>query len=92
VAIKLNIPHGGAIPKGRMTEEGVLSAKYNAEELKTKFYPKRTEKNVVYSDGTVVCLKVFLADNDIEVLNVAGSRASKDSMIYEKPMLLSKQH
>jgi hypothetical protein len=25
VAIKYGIPHGGAIPKGRLTEEGTLS-------------------------------------------------------------------
>ena len=53
-AIKHNIPHGGTIPKGRMTEDGVLPAKYNLTEMTTKSYPKRTEKNVVDSDGTVI--------------------------------------
>jgi hypothetical protein len=54
VAIKHGIPHGGAIPKGRLTENGVLSAKYNLQEMTTKSYPKRTEKNVLDSDGTVI--------------------------------------
>ena len=119
--IKHNIPHGGAIPKGRMTEDGVLSEKYNLIEMTTKSYPKRTEKNVLDSDGTVIfthgkltggslltrkkavehgktvirldrrrldikeavtALQQFIEDNRIEVLNVAGSRASKDEKIY----------
>ncbi len=123
VAIKHNISHGGSIPKGRMTEDGVLDLKYNLEEMSTKSYPKRTEKNVLDSDGTVILthgkltggslltrkkviqhdttvlhldmgkvdidkavgqLKAFIDENEIEVLNVAGSRASKDSEIYGK--------
>lgn len=54
VAIKHGIPHGGAIPKGRLTEDGPLPEKYNLQEMATKSYPKRTEKNVVDSDGTVI--------------------------------------
>ncbi len=123
VAIKHGISHGGAIPKGRMTEDGTLPDKYQLEEMSTKSYPKRTEKNVVDSDGTVILthgklaggslltrkkaiqhdkpvihldmgklsvdeagelLKGFIDENGIEVLNVAGSRASKDALIYEK--------
>jgi hypothetical protein len=122
-AIKHGIPHGGAIPKGRLTEDGVLPEKYNLEEMATKSYPKRTEKNVVDSDGTVIfthriltggslltqkkaiehgkpvihfdmekvtveeaaiLLKDFIQENGIEVLNVAGSRGSKDSEIHGK--------
>jgi hypothetical protein len=121
-AIKHNIPHGGAIPKGRMTENGVLPEKYNLTEMATKSYPKRTEKNVVDSDGTVIfthgrltggslltrkkaiehgkpvahldltgmrvedsamALQQFIVENSIEVLNVAGPRASKDGKIYD---------
>jgi hypothetical protein len=121
-AIKYGIPHGGAIPKGRMTEDGVLPEKYNLTEMATKSYPKRTEKNVVDSDGTVIfthgkltggslltrkkaiehekpvihldltgmkvedsamALQQFIVENSIEVLNVAGPRASKDGNIYE---------
>lgn len=54
VALKYDIPHGGAVPKGRLTEAGVLPAKYRLEELPTKSYPDRTEKNVVDSDATVI--------------------------------------
>ena len=120
-AIENDIPHGGWIPKGRMTEEGTLPYKYQLQEMPTKSYPKRTEKNVLDSDGTLIVthgkltrgsnltkkkatlhdkpflhlnldkislaeasdiLAAFIRDNEIEILNVAGSRASKDAKIY----------
>ncbi|MCP5104918.1 MAG: hypothetical protein GY950_16145, partial [bacterium] len=54
VAIELGIPHGGWIPKGRRTEAGILPAKYRLKEIPTASYPKRTEKNVIESDGTII--------------------------------------
>jgi len=54
VAIKLNIPHGGWIPKGRKTEDGILPDKYQLQEMPTSSYPKRTEQNVLDSDGTLI--------------------------------------
>ena len=121
-AIKLGLPHGGWIPKGRMTEDGPLPERYNLQEMPTKSYPARTEKNIVVSDGTVIlsrgkltggsaltrklarkhncpCLHinldktpVFLSASEInswiigqniEILNVAGPRASHDPQIQE---------
>ncbi len=46
-AIELGIPHGGWIPKGRLTEEGQLLGKYQLQEMPTGSYTKRTEQNVV---------------------------------------------
>jgi len=54
VAIKLDIPHGGWIPKGRKTEDGTLPGKYKLKEMPTGSYPERTEQNVIDSDGTVI--------------------------------------
>jgi len=54
VAIKLGIPHGGWIPKGRKTEKGPLPEKYQLQEMTTGSYPARTEKNVIESDGTLI--------------------------------------
>ncbi len=54
VAIELDIPHGGWIPKGRKTEDGVLPDKYQLQEMPTTSYPKRTEKNVLDSEGTLI--------------------------------------
>ena len=54
VAIELGFEHGGALPKGRRAEDGVLDSKYLLEEMETVSYPKRTEKNVMDGDGTVL--------------------------------------
>lgn len=54
VAIKLGIPHGGSIPKGRITENGVLDEKYELKEMATSNYNKRTEQNVIDADGTLI--------------------------------------
>ena len=53
-ALKFNIPHGGWVPKGRMTEDGPLPDKYQLQEMPTSSYPKRTEQNVIDSDGTLI--------------------------------------
>ena len=54
VAIKAGIPHGGWIPKGRKAEDGVLPDKYQLQEIPTASYSKRTEQNVLDSDGTLI--------------------------------------
>ena len=125
VAIELNIPHGGWIPKGRKTEDGILPAKYQLQEMPTSSYPPRTEKNILDSDGTLIIChgkltggsaltqklakkhnrpwihldldKLSVSDaskataswierNGIQILNVGGSRASKDPGIYKATM------
>ena len=53
-AIKLGISHGGWIPKGRKTEDGTLPEKYQLKEMSTSSYSKRTEQNIIDSDGTLV--------------------------------------
>ena len=42
VAIKLDIPHDGWIPRGRLTEDGTLPDKYQLKEMLTESYPART--------------------------------------------------
>ncbi len=54
VAIKYNIPHGGWIPKGRLTEDGGLPTEYQLEEMPTESYSQRTEKNILDSDATLI--------------------------------------
>lgn len=53
-AIALGIPHGGWIPKGRKTEDGPLPERYLLREMSTTSYPKRTEKNILDSHGTLI--------------------------------------
>ena len=121
-AIENGIPHGGWIPKGRKTEDGILPDKYHLDEMPTASYPKRTEKNILDSDGTLIfsrgkltggsaltrklakqhdrpwlhvdldkvvateavqMIAGWVGDNDIQTLNVAGPRASKDPLIHD---------
>lgn len=53
-AIQLQIPHGGWITKGRLTEAGVLPDKYQLKEMPTDSYPERAKQNVIDSDGTLI--------------------------------------
>ncbi|MBN1864835.1 MAG: hypothetical protein JW808_08040 [Victivallales bacterium] len=53
-AIALDIPHGGWCPKGRLAEDGTIPEMYLLDEMKSKSYLKRTEKNVVESSATVI--------------------------------------
>lgn len=59
-AIKHNIPHGGWLPKGRKTEDGTLPETYQLKEMPTPDYSKRTEQNVLDSDGTLIVSHGFL--------------------------------
>ncbi len=54
VAIHLNIPHGGWVPKGRRAEDGRVPDHYQLKEMSTASYPERTEANVVDSGGTLI--------------------------------------
>lgn len=50
----LQIVHIGWIPKGRRIEAGTLPGKYKLKEISSSGYPKRTEQNVIDSDGTLI--------------------------------------
>jgi len=78
-AIKLGIPHGGWIPKGRLTEDGPLSDKYDLKGMPTASYPERTKKNIRESDGTLILSHGILT---------GGSEFTrKMALKYQKPML-----
>jgi hypothetical protein len=109
------------LPKGRITENGPLLERYRLQEMPTDSYPKRTEQNVIDSDGTLIVARGKLTGGTdytrqmtlkhkkqllgidleqtnhydaaslvaswikmrrIQILNVAGPRASKDRQIY----------
>ncbi|OGR95820.1 MAG: hypothetical protein A2902_01910 [Elusimicrobia bacterium RIFCSPLOWO2_01_FULL_64_13] len=53
-AMAAGIPHGGWVPRGRLTESGPLPARYGMKETRDSGYEERTEKNVADSDGTIV--------------------------------------
>ena len=53
-AINNGIPHGGFCPRGRLSESGRISDKYNLVETSSSGYRDRTRKNVLHSDGTLI--------------------------------------
>jgi len=53
-AIRLGIPHGGWLPRGRKAEDGPLPASYRLQETETDSYRERTEKNILASGGTLI--------------------------------------
>ena len=127
-AIRLGIPHGGWMPKGRLAEDGTIPEHYQLEEMPTDNYRERTRKNVLDSDGTLIIsrgapaggtdftrvqvlrygkqllgidlnnqsnlqdaaslIASWIELQRIEVLNVAGPRASKDPCIYQDTLNL----
>jgi hypothetical protein len=130
VAIKLNISHGGWVPKGRLAEDGPINPKYQLQEMPTGSYSSRTEQNVIDSDGTLIIARGKLTGGSdytremtlkhkkqllgidlnltntydaasliaswirmqrIEILNVAGPRASKDPEIYRDVFTIIEQ-
>ena len=61
VAIKVDIPHGGWTPKGRKTQDSVLSEKYRLKEMLDSGNLEHIEKNIQASDGTLIISKGPLA-------------------------------
>ena len=53
-AIRRGIEHGGACPRGRLSENGRIPDKYKLTETASKSYPGRTLKNVQSADGTLI--------------------------------------
>ncbi len=116
-ALDHGVPHGGWCPKGRLAEDGPIPARYQLQEIPSKDYLRRTEQNIIDSDGTVIftcsakltggskrtaefavkhrkpwlhvratepmsatveAVRTFVTAHRISVLNVAGSRGSKE--------------
>ncbi len=73
-AIRLGIPHGGSIPKGRINEDGRLSDKYQLKEMSTSSYPRRTEQNVIDSDGTLIVSHGKLTGGSVYTKEMAVKR------------------
>jgi len=53
-ALEQGIACGGYCPKGRKTEDGVLSYRYPLIETNNTQYPVRTRRNIMDSDGTII--------------------------------------
>lgn len=53
-ALAVAFPYGGWCPEGRKAEDGPIPDRYPVQELIGADYRKRTRRNVVDSDGTLV--------------------------------------
>jgi hypothetical protein len=84
-AISRGIPHGGWCPKGRLAEDGTIPGRYILQEMPTKDYPRRTEQNVIDSDGTVILT--------IQPLLTGGSMETAEFGVkHHKPLLHLHSH
>lgn len=54
IAIKLGIPYGGWIPKGRITEAGTLPDRFKLQEMSTENYTECIKQNVMEATGTLI--------------------------------------
>jgi hypothetical protein len=79
VAIKLGIPYGGWVPKGRLAENGPIPARYKLQEMPTDSYAARTEQNVADSDGTLIIARGKLS---------GGSDYTREMALKHKKQLL----
>ncbi len=120
-AIKFNMEHGGWVPAGRKSEDGVIPPVYHMDEMPTDDHALRTEQNIRDSQATIIIargpleggslltrelaltlkkplchidlddmdefqaamiLQNFFRSHPVQVVNVAGPRASRDPGIY----------
>ena len=71
IAIKLGIPHEGWTYKGRKTEEGILSEKYNLKEIDNPSFFERIEKNIIDAEGAVILTFGLLLIVSKEIMGLA---------------------
>ncbi len=64
-AAAAGIPVGGYCARGRIAEDGCIPDRYPLEELEWPINSKRTEKNVVASDGTLILNKGDLSEGTL---------------------------
>lgn len=80
VAIELGMDYGGAVPKGRLAEDGTLDAKYKKmAELDAPDYDVRTEKNVTDADATLIFTYGIIGGGSALTIEIAKK--------YKKPFL-----
>lgn len=70
-ATKMGILNGDCIPADPITEDGTLPNKHTLQEMSTDSYSKRTEQNVIDSDGTVILSHGDLTGNSKLTFNLA---------------------
>jgi len=73
IAISLGIEYGGAVPGGRRAEDGPIDMRYDGlEEMASRRYRDRTEKNVRDADATLVFTRGRPGDGTSHTIKYAG--------------------
>ncbi|MEA1950215.1 MAG: putative molybdenum carrier protein [Planctomycetota bacterium] len=73
-AIALGIEHGGWCPRDRLAEDGTIPAVYKLCETASGNYARRTQQNVLDSDGTLIFYHGTLGGGTLLTANLANRR------------------
>ncbi len=85
-ALGNNISCGGWCPKGRLAEDGEIPVKYPLQETVSQRYEKRTKKNVIDSDGTLIITdKEPLSLGTKLTMEICQKRQKPYLIVYSKP-------
>lgn len=69
-AIGLGIDHGGWCPKGRRAEDGEIPSMYQLQETASDGYERRTERNVIDSDATIVITRGMMTPGSRRTMEI----------------------
>lgn len=83
VALALDIPHGGWVPRQRRAEDGRIPDRYSLTEMSTSLYMARTRKNVEEADATLI-----LTPTDLEPYRSGTWRTYTYAVAIKKPVLI----
>jgi hypothetical protein len=73
IAISFGIEYGGAVPGGRRAEDGPIDTRYDRlEEMASRRYRDRTEKNVRDADATLIFTRGRPGDGTSHTIQYAG--------------------
>jgi hypothetical protein len=79
-ALEAGLDCGGWCPKGRRAEDGVIPQRYPLKETESTDYRKRTRRNVVDSDGTLILV--------LGVLSGGTALTGELALSEHKPLLV----
>lgn len=75
VALRLGLPCGGWVPRGRVNEEGPIDPHYPLEETPSRRLVQRTAWNVRDSDATLILTRGRLTGGSALTKRLAGAHA-----------------
>jgi len=81
-ALSLGIACGGWCPRGRLAEDGPISARYPLEETESSDYAERTERNVADASATLILASGSLSSGTALTRDIA-SRLGKPVLVVD---------